>query len=447
MGRVVCNGGMGLTLIKAARERMSGPDRELAGIVRGIIDDVRARGEAALLEYSERFDGVRPRAIRVDAEEVSEAYRVVPERTVEALRLAHRRIRDFAMRQRECLRELHYRDSEAALELGLRLLPVESCGCYVPAGRYPLPSSALMSVTTAKAAGVKRVAASSPPVRGAGVHPAVLAAMDIAGADEIYCAGGAGAIAAFAYGAAGLRDGGGGIPRVDMIVGPGNRFVTEAKRQVSGDAGIDGLAGPSEVLIIADGTANPRFIAADLLAQAEHDPDARPLLVCTDMTVIDKTLDWLGRQLAGLPESPPAKKTAFLSWEANGAVYLAASIDDAVELANSIAPEHIELQVDPEAERVLAERLHAYGSLFAGRYAPVAFGDFVSGTNHILPTMGSARFSGGLWVGTFLRAAFHQFIPKEGFRALAAPCALLAETEGLYAHRDSVMVRLEEFRA
>jgi histidinol dehydrogenase/sulfopropanediol 3-dehydrogenase len=367
---------------------------------------------------------------------------------VEALRLAHRRIRDFAVRQRDCLRELNYRDGDTALELGFRLLPVESCGCYVPAGRYPLPSSALMSVTTAKAAGVKRVAASSPPVCGMGVHPAVLVAMDIAGADEIYCAGGAGAIAAFAYGAGGARDKGSGsegdgIPKVDMIVGPGNRFVTEAKRQVSGDAGIDGLAGPSEVLIIADSTANPRFIAADLLAQAEHDPDSRPELVCTDRTVIDKTLAELERQLAGLP-ALAAKETAARSWEDNGVLYLAASLDDAVELANARAPEHIELQVEPATERLLAERLCAYGSLFAGHYAPVAFGDFVSGTNHILPTMGSARFSGGLWVGTFLRAAFHQFIPEEGFKALAAPCALLAETEGLYAHRNSVMVRLGE---
>ena len=430
-------------MIKGKREKSPGPDREFAETVRGIIDDVRARGETALFEYAERYDGVRPDSMRVGTEEVRAAYRTTPERTVEALRLAHRRIRDFADRQRDCLRELHYRDGEAALELGFRLLPVESCGCYVPAGRYPLPSSALMSITTAKAAGVKRIAASSPPAPGAGVHPAVLVAMDIAGADEIYRAGGAGAIAAFAYGAGSARGiggaDGGGIPKVDMIVGPGNRFVTEAKRQVSGDVGIDGLAGPSEALIIADGTANPRFIAADLLAQAEHDPDARPELVCSDRGVIDKTLAEIEKRLAGLS----TKGTAARSWEANGVVYLAASLDDAVELANARAPEHIELQVDPAVERVLAERLCAYGSLFAGHYAPIAFGDFVSGTNHILPTMGSARFSGGLWVGTFLRAVFHQFISKEGCAALASPCAVLAEAEGLFAHRDSVMVRLE----
>ncbi|MDR2795772.1 MAG: histidinol dehydrogenase, partial [Spirochaetaceae bacterium] len=405
----------------------------------GIIDDVTRRGEDALLECAERYDGVKVESMRVGPEAVQAAYDATPGQTVEALRFAHGRILAFAERQRGCLRELNYRDGEYGLELGYRLLPVESCGCYVPAGRYPLPSSALMSITTARAAGVKRVAAASPPQSGGDIHPAVLVAMDIAGADEIYRAGGAGAVAAFAYGAsAAAGKAGGGIRKVDMVVGPGNRFVTEAKRQVSGDVGIDGLAGPSEVLIIADATANPRFIAADLLAQAEHDPDARPELVCTDRGVIDRTLVELEKQLAKLP----SRETAARAWESNGVVYLAAGLDDAVKLANERAPEHIELQVNPAAERLVAERLNAYGSLFVGHYAPVAFGDFVSGTNHILPTMGNARFSGGLWVGTFMRAAFHQFISKEGCAALAAQCASLAATEGLFAHRDSVTVRL-----
>ncbi|MDR2342943.1 MAG: histidinol dehydrogenase [Spirochaetaceae bacterium] len=428
---------MALTLIKGARGKTAGQGRELSVTVRKIIDDVRARGEAALFEYAGRYDGVKPETMRVGRESVQAAYDATPEETVEALRLAHRRIRDFASRQRDCLLELSYKDGEGRLELGHRLLPVESCGCYVPAGRYPLPSSALMSITTAKVAGVARVAATSPPVCGTDIHPAVLVAMDIAGADEIYRAGGAGAIAAFAYGVPAGADG--GIRKVDMIAGPGNRFVTEAKRQVSGDVGIDGLAGPSEVLIIADSSAEPRFVAADLLAQAEHDPEARPELVCTDRGVIDRTFNEIERQLAVLP----TKETAALSWEANGVVYLAAGLDDAVKLANERAPEHIELQIDPAAERSIAERLTAYGSLFVGHYAPVAFGDFVSGTNHILPTAGSARFSSGLWVGTFMRAAFHQFISKEGCETLASPCASLAGTEGLFGHRDSVMVRLE----
>jgi histidinol dehydrogenase/sulfopropanediol 3-dehydrogenase len=427
---------MGLTVIKNAREKSCLRDEELSRTVRGIIDNVRARGEAALLEYAEQFDKAHPETVRVGREMVLAAYNKIPPQTIEAIRFAHSRIKDFAERQRSGLHEIGVKDK--GVELAYRLLPVESCGCYVPAGRHPLPSSALMSITTAKAAGVRRIAACSPPSCGAGVHPAVLAAMDIAGADEIYCMGGAGAIAAFAYGCTGLNAGS-AVQKVDMIVGPGNRFVTEAKRQVLGYVGIDGLAGPSEVLIIADKTANPKFIAADLLAQAEHDTDAQAELVCMDKATIDKTLVEFEKQLAGLP----TKETAALSWADNGKIYLADTIDDAIDLANRRAPEHIELQADPETCKYACGRLSAYGSLFAGHYAPAAFGDFVSGTNHILPTMGSARFTGALWVGSFLRAAFYQSISKEGCAALAAPCMTLAETEGLFAHRGAVEIRLD----
>jgi histidinol dehydrogenase/sulfopropanediol 3-dehydrogenase len=255
--------------------------------------------------------------------------------------------------------------------------------------------------------------------------------MDIAGADEVFCMGGAQAIAAYAYGA-------GSVPKADLIVGPGNRFVTEAKRQVLGDVGIDSLAGPSEVLIIADGTANPVYIAIDLLAQAEHDPDAKPILVCTDRGIIDRTLAEVERLLRDLP----TRDVALRSWTDNGAVFLADSIADAVAFSNEAAPEHLELQVDPGIERDVADRLLHYGSLFVGRYAPVAFGDFVSGTNHTLPTMSTARYSNGVWVGTFIKVPFHQFVSREGCMNLAAPAMHFAETEGLYAHRDSVRLRL-----
>jgi histidinol dehydrogenase/sulfopropanediol 3-dehydrogenase len=437
---------MGLTLIKKPRENLSGRngrdsgrDENLTQTVRGIIDDVRARGEAALLYYSERFDSVKLRTVRIERGAVLAAYRDTPKETVDALRFARTRIKDFAEKQRSRLEDIDFRDGQGGVELGCRFLPVESCGCYVPAGRYPLPSSALMSITTAKAAGVRRIAACSPPSVGENIHPAVLVAMDIAGADEIYCMGGAGAIAAFAYGAASSSAAGEiCVPKTDMIAGPGNRFVTEAKRQVLGDVGIDGFAGPSEVLIIADATANPVFIALDLLAQAEHDPDAKPMLVCTDRRTIDVSLLELKKRL----ELLPTKETAARSWADNGEVYLADTLDDAIDLANKTAPEHIELQVDAATERSAARRLTSYGSLFSGHNAPVAFGDFVSGTNHILPTMGSARFSGGLWVGSFLRAAFHQFISRDGCARLAQPCMNLAETEGLYAHRESVQARL-----
>jgi histidinol dehydrogenase/sulfopropanediol 3-dehydrogenase len=424
---------MGLTRIKQARERSRAADAELERAVRSIIDDVRVRGEAALLDYAEKFDNASLKTARVGREAVLAAYGQVSPQTLDALRFAHGRIKAFAERQRACLHDLGFTDCAGAVELGHRLLPVESCGCYVPSGRHPLPSSALMSITTAKAAGVRRIAAASPAFRGGGIHPAVLAAMDIAGADEIYCMGGAAAIAAFAYGC--------GLQKVDMIVGPGNRFVTEAKRQVqsSGEAGIDGIAGPSEVLIIADETANPACIAIDLLSQAEHDTDAAAKFVCVDRKILEKSLLELEKRLAALPD----RETAARSWADNGEAYLAGSLDDAIAFANRIAPEHIELQLGAASAAYATERLTAYGSLFTGSYAPAAFGDFVSGTNHILPTMGSARFSGGLWAGSFLRAAFHQSISKEGCAALAGPCMALAETEGLFAHRESVRLRVE----
>ncbi|MDR1363108.1 MAG: histidinol dehydrogenase [Spirochaetaceae bacterium] len=427
---------MSLTLIKQAQAKPCLRDEKLTRIVKDIINNVRARGETALLEYAEQFDKTRMETVHVARETVLAAYNNTPPQTIAALRFAHSRIKNFAEQQLACTHEI--KTETKGVKLECRLLPVESCGCYVPAGRHPLPSSALMSITTAKAAGVRRIAACSPPSNNTGVHPAVLVAMDIAGADEIYCMGGAGAIAAFAYGAANSKSEY-LIQKVDMIAGPGNRFVTEAKRQVLGDVGIDGFAGPSEVLIIADKTANPGYIAADLLAQAEHDTDAKSEFVCTDKKTIEKTLAELEKQLDKLA----SKKTAGRSWADNGEIYLADTIDDAIELANNRAPEHIELQTAPEAEQYACKKLNAYGSLFVGHYAPAAFGDYVSGANHILPTMGSARFSGGLWTGSFLRAAFCQSISEEGCAELAGSCMTLAETEGLPAHRGAVDIRLK----
>jgi histidinol dehydrogenase/sulfopropanediol 3-dehydrogenase len=425
---------MGISVLKQAAGKHSGRDPELAGTVAAIINRVRDEGEAALLELAEKFDKVSLSTVRVDRDAVARAYKEIPEETVTHLRFAAGRIRAFAEKQLECLRPLHYTSDIPGVELGHTLIPVERCGCYVPAGRYPLPSSALMSVVTAKAAGVGYVAACSPPLAAyGGIHPAVLVAMDIAGADAIYGMGGAQAIAAYAYGA-------GPVQKTDLVVGPGNRYVTEAKRQVLGDVGIDSLAGPSEVLIIADETANPRFIAIDLLSQAEHDPDAKPMLISTSRDIAERSLNEVAFLLADLP----TKDVAALSWTDNGTVYLADSIDDAVALANEIAPEHLELQIAAEKEREVAGRLKHYGSLFVGHYAPVAFGDFVSGTNHILPTMSTARYSSGVWAGTFIKTAFHQYVSREGCKALAPSALYFAETEGLPAHRDSVRLRIEE---
>lgn len=420
-----------MKILKQPEKKTYERDSQLTKAVMEIIDNVRANGDKALIEYAAKFDKMDIQTVKVDAETIKAAYDKVDAETIEAIKFSASQIRFFAEQQRECLKDLNIQSKVPGLEIGHRMVPVERCGCYVPAGRHPLPSSALMGVVTAKVAGVKHVAACSPPYQGFGtIHPAVLVAMDIAGADEIYCMGGAQAIAAFAYGTETIN-------KVDLIVGPGNRFVTEAKRQVLGDVGIDSLAGPSEVLIVADETANPTFLAIDLLGQAEHDPNAKPILVCTSQERIDEAMAELERLLPTLE----TKEVAAMSWKDNGAVYLADSIDEAIDISNDIAPEHLEVQV--KNEREVAERLLHYGSMFVGHYAPVAFGDFVSGPNHTLPTMRTARYSNGVWVGTFIKTPFHQFVTKEGCINLSKPCMRFAEVEGLQAHRDSVKLRVE----
>lgn len=397
-----------------------------------IIDAVKKDGDKALLGYAEKFDHIKMETVKISKAEVEAAYKKLDEETLRAIRFAASQIRFFAEKQRACLQDLEIPGKVPGLMLGHRMVPVECCGCYVPAGRHPLPSSALMGVITAKVAGVKHVVACSPAFHGVGsIHPAVLAAMDIAGADEIFCIGGAQAIAALAYGTE-------SVPKVDLIVGPGNRFVTEAKRQVLGDVGIDSLAGPSEVLVLADKTAKPRFVAIDLLAQAEHDPNAKPMLVATDRALIDKVLQELKALLPTLSTKDVAEK----SWADNGYIYLADDIEEVIAISNEIAPEHLEVQVENAAE--VSKKLLHYGSMFIGDYAPVAFGDFVSGPNHTLPTMHTARYSNGVWVGTFLKAPFHQSITQEACEFMAPACMKCAEIEGLDAHRLSVAMRLSK---
>ena len=314
--------------------------------------------------------------------------------------------------------------------LGHRIIPVQSCATYIPGGRYPLPSSALMSIIPAKVANVPRIVACSPPDSDVGsINPATLVAMDIAGADEIYCMGGAHAIGALAYGTETIKP-------VDMIVGPGNIWVTEAKRQVFGTVGIDFLAGPSEVLIIADETAEPDFIASDLLAQSEHDPNARGILISLSEDLAHRVISSLEKLLADLETEEVARK----SWQDNGQVIVVDSVEDAVKLANKIAPEHLELCINNPEDVV--DLLLNYGSLFIGNYAAEVFGDYVSGTNHILPTMQAARYTGGVWVGTFLKVVSFQMISKEGAKELIPAASSLAKTEGLYAHKLAADIRL-----
>ena len=421
-----------MKMLKQAEKKTCQRDQRLTATVMDIIDDVQENGDKALIKMAKKFDSIDINTVRVSKEDVRKAYTQVSEETVKHIKFAAGQVRYFAEEQLKCLLPLNITKSKIdGLELGHRLTPVEKCGCYIPGGRYPMPSAALMSVLVAKVAGVKHVAACSPPYAGFGtIHPATLVAMDIAGADEIYCMGGAQAIAAYAYGTD-------TVGKVDLIVGPGNKFVTEAKRQVIGDVGIDSLAGPSDVLIIADETANPTFMAIDLLAQAEHDPDAKTILVCTDEELCKKTEAELHRLLKDLP----TREVASISWENNGEIILADNIEEAIAISNKIAPEHLEIQV--KNEREVAEKPLYYGSMFVGHYAPVAFGDFVSGTNHTLPTMSTARFSNGVWAGTFINVTFHQFVSRQGCENMAEACMHFAGIEGLSAHRDSVRLRVE----
>lgn len=422
----------GIIVKKILKAPCSLPETEkgdVAATVEEIIRAVREGGDAVIRLLSRKIDGVKNPYIQVPPKEIAEAYRLVPDSTVEDLRFAARQIRNFARAQLDSIKPLDV-EILPGVHLGHRVIPLGSCGAYVPGGRYPLPSSALMSIIPAQVAGVERIIACSPPSRDiSGINPVTLVAMDIAGASAIYAIGGAQAIAAMAYGTE-------TIEAVDIVVGPGNRYVTEAKRQVSGDVGIDFLAGPSEVLIIADDSANPSYVAYDLLAQSEHDPQAKGILLTTSEDLGCKVIDEVEDGLQKLPTAEIAR----LSWENHGEVSVVNDLREAIELANEIAPEHLELQVEnPDS---LVEYLRNYGSLFIGSLSAEVFGDYASGTNHILPTMRSSRFTGGLWVGTFLKVVTHQRLDSRGVEQIAPVAGRLAEIEGLFGHKAAALIRI-----
>lgn len=416
---------------KSAKEAKEVRDAQATKAVADIICEVRQRGDEALRDFARKFDNAELKDIRVTKEEIDRAYGQVDDKVVDSFKKAAEQITFYAKAQLDCIKPLDVQSPIAGVELGHRLIPVDGAGLYVPGGRFPLPSTALMLTIPAKIAGVKRVAACSPANKQFGsIHPATLVAMDIAGADEIYTVGGAQAIAALAYGTE-------SIAGVDLIAGPGNRYVTEAKRQVMGTVGIDSLAGPSEVLIVADETANPEYIAIDLLAQSEHDAFAKSILVTTDESMIPEILKSMEELAAKLPTG----EAAMQSFEDNGTIIIAESMDEMAQIANEAAPEHLEVHTREPEE--YSKKLYQFGSLFIGEDAPVALGDYCSGTNHTLPTMKNAKFSNGVWVGTFLKTSFVQHITKEGLRNLSETCMTLAHTEGLAAHEMSVALRLK----
>ncbi len=418
-----------MKIIKNGQDRHPTATDALRQTVAGIIETVRREGDDALAEYSAKFDGTSRSRWRVNGDEIKKAYDEVAPADVDDMRQAADNIRLFAEKQRQTLHDLPRFEVQPGVFLGHRVLAVDSCACYVPGGGYPLYSSALMLAIPAKVAGVKRVVATSPVVKNsASIHPKTLVAMDLAGVDEIYALGGAQAVAALAYGTE-------QIPAVDVITGPGNQYVTEAKRQCYGQIGVDFIAGPSEVLVVADESGNADLIAMDLLAQCEHDTEAQSVLITTDEALAHHVVKRVEHHLQTLPTAEIARQ----SWQKYGKVLVAKSLDDALNGANAIAPEHLELHLK-DAESHL-DKLRHYGSVFIGSNTAEVFGDYASGTNHTLPTMGAARYTGGVWVGSYLKVVTHQQMSHGASQKMAPLVVRLAHGEGLIAHEQAAKLR------
>ena len=420
--------------LKPSKVRTEADRTALRETVGGIIDNVIHNGDNALIEYNSRFDNCERKTLRISREEIEKTYRQVSSEDLEDIRKAAANIRAFAEAQKGTLGELRDFSPSEGITLGHRVIPVDSCCCYVPGGGYPLYSTALMLGIPAKTAGVRRVTACSPVIKGTDtIHPKTLVAMDIAGIDEIYAVGGAQAIAAFSYGTDQIEP-------VNMIVGPGNSFVTEAKRQCYGKVGIDFVAGPSEVLVIADGHADPEVIAADILAQSEHDREAKGLVVTTDEALGKAIIDAVEKQLPTLDTEEIARS----SWNDFGEIIIADSLEEAVDYANEYAPEHLEVNVEESRTDSVVNSLRNYGSLFIGGNTAEVFGDYASGTNHTLPTLGAARYTGGVWVGTFLKTCTYQRMSSTAMMGIAPLVSNLARGEGLIGHARAAEIRMEK---
>lgn len=404
------------------------PTANVSDVVSDIIADVAKNGDEALKRYAEKFDGVKLTALEVTAAEIDEAYASVDKQFISVLEEAANNVRAFHSRQK---REGFSLRKEDGAVIGQKITPIERVGLYVPGGTAAYPSTVLMDAIPAKIAGCEQIVMVTPPAKDGGVNPNILAAAKVAGVDRIFKVGGAQAVAALAYGTE-------SVPRVDKIVGPGNAFVAEAKKQVFGRVSIDMIAGPSEILVVADNTNNPVFIAADLLSQAEHDKNASAVLVTDDMAFAEAVSAELEKQIPLLAREEIARK----SIDDNGKIIVAEDISAAIEISNEIAPEHLELCVeDPFA--YLDKVKHA-GSVFLGKYCPEALGDYFAGPNHTLPTSGTARFSSPLSVDDFVKKTQFTYYTEEALSKVADKIACFANKEGLGAHAKSATVRFEE---
>lgn len=399
-------------------------DRSLTETVRAIIERVKSEGDAALRAFSQQFDKVVPAQFEVSEQEIADALEGMDAQTRRDSEFAINQVRRFAQAQLATMQPLET-ETLPGVHLGHRIIPVQTVGCYVPGGRYPILSAPVMSIVPATVAGCEQIIACLPP----GAHPAMIAVCHLAGAHRIFKVGGAQAIAAMAWGTE-------SIPSVDKIVGPDNAFVNEAKRQVFGKVGIDALAGPSEIFTIADDSADPRILAADMLAQAEHDIHTRVGLATTSRDIAERTLAEVERQLASLPTAA----TAGEAWRRQGEIVLCEDEAQLIAFADHMATEHLQVHTrDPHAT---AAKIRNYGSLFIGQNASVVFSDKCCGTNHTLPTMAAARYTGGLWVGAYVKICTHQWIDEQGIPAIAEPAIRQSRTEGMQGHRRAAEIRL-----
>ncbi len=401
-------------------------DAKVRETVETILADIEARGMDAVRELSKKFDDWSPDSFRLSQTEIDRLVASVPDETIADITFAQAQIRKFAEVQRAAFTDVEV-ETIPGVKLGHRNIPVNSIGCYVPGGRYPMVASAHMSVVTARVAGVKRIIACTPPTDGA-PHAETIAAMALGGADEIHVLGGVQAVGAMALGA-------GEIGPVDMLVGPGNAYVAEAKRQLYGRVGIDLLAGPTEILVVADETADAEMVACDLLGQAEHGPTSPAILVTTSRALADALPAEIERQLAVLPTAAVAGD----AWRDYGEIILVEGADEAVVEADRIAAEHVEiLTKDP---RWYLDRMTNYGSMFLGPETNVSYGDKVIGTNHTLPTKGAARYTGGLWVGKFLKTVTYQECTPEASVVIGDYCSRLCAIEKFWGHKDQADLR------
>ncbi|MGY4690742.1 histidinol dehydrogenase [Salibacterium sp. K-3] len=415
--------------VKRAEQIDDQQSEDVGHVVKGVIQDVKTNGDTAVKKYEERFSK-SSRALRVTEQELKESIDTLSEEVKTMIDRVVDRVTRFAKAQLDCLSPLDQEFGEG-IRMGHRIVPIEKVGAYVPGGRFPLLSSGPMVAAPAKAAGAERIVACSPANYNGGIHPAVLYGLKQSGVTDIFAIGGAQAVAAMACGTE-------SVPEVDVIGGPGNRFVAEAKRQVFGRVGIDLIAGPSEVLVFSDEFSDPKACAADLLAQAEHDPGARPILVSTSKQNAEETVREIETVLQEFSSTSPAHE----SWEKMGEVVVADSLEEGIEICNDYAMEHLHVHV--RNSRDWMESFRHYGSIFINPDSSVVFSDKVSGTNHTLPTQKAARYTGGLWAGNYVKVVTHQEITGNGVQTLAEHASRQSEIEGLEGHRLSAAVRVKE---